>query len=92
MAVTVKRSRCLRTRIALLLGAAIALPSLNACSPITPVEMAVEDRSAEDIKDDTQIKAGIIADINNRMGTGMAASLNVDVYEQAVMLTGEVES
>lgn len=92
MAVTAKRNQRLWTRIMLLVGTAIAVPAINACSPVAPVEMAVEDRSGGDIKDDTEIKAGIIADINNRMGTGMAASLNVDVYEQVVMLTGEVET
>jgi len=58
----------------------------------TAVEMAAEDRSFDDQKADTKIKAGIITDINNRMNTTLAALLNVDVYEQRVLLTGEVDS
>lgn len=92
MAVTDTRNQRLWARLLLLLGAAVALPAVNACSPVAPIEMAVEERSGDNIQKDTKIKAGIIADINNRIGTGMAASLGVDVYEQVVMLTGEVST
>lgn len=68
--------------------------ALTGCAtpPISAIETVAEDRSAADIKTDTQIKAGILADINNRMGTVMAASLTVSIYEQNVMVTGKVES
>jgi len=54
------------------------------------VEAAVEDRSGDDIKKDLKIKASITADVIDEMGTDII-SLNVDVYEQVVMLTGVVE-
>ena len=55
------------------------------------VEAAVEDRSAEDIAKDTEIKAKIVATITDEMGSDMI-SFNTDVYEQDVMLTGVVET
>lgn len=55
------------------------------------VEAAVEDRSAEDIGKDAEIKATIIARVTDEMGTDMI-SFSTDVYEQDVMLTGVVEA
>lgn len=55
------------------------------------VEAAVEDRSAEDIAKDTEIKAKIIATVTDQMGSDML-SFNTDVYEQEVMLTGVVDN
>lgn len=55
------------------------------------VEAAVEDRSAEDIGKDAKIKATIIAQVTDQMGTDMI-SFSTDVYEQDVMLTGVVET
>lgn len=55
------------------------------------VEAAVEDRSAEDIAKDTEIKAKIIAAITDQMGSDMIG-FSTDVYEQDVMLTGVVEN
>ena len=78
--------------LGVLVGLAIAGPALTACGPpITAIEMAVEDRSGQAIKDDTALKASILADINNRIGTKTAALMSVDVYEGRVMLTGAVE-
>ena len=54
------------------------------------VEAAVEDRTAEDIKKDLGIKASLTADVIDKMGTEVI-SINIDVYEQDVMLTGVVE-
>ena len=89
---TVGVDRHLR-KLALLMGLIMAAPLLSACGPpISAIEMALEDRSADHIKSDTKIKAGIITDINNRMSTKLAALLNVDVYEGRVLLTGEVEN
>lgn len=55
------------------------------------VEAAVEDRSADDIAKDTEIKAKIFAAVTDQMGTDML-SFSTDVYEQDVMLTGVVEN
>jgi len=70
----------------------LAIAACTSAPHITAVEMVAEDRVFEDQKTDTKIKAGILTDINNSMGASYAALLNVDVYEQRVMLTGTVES
>ena len=54
------------------------------------VEAAAEDRSSGDIATDLKIKTAITAAIVDELGTDVI-SLNVDVYEQDVMLTGAVE-
>jgi hyperosmotically inducible protein len=54
------------------------------------VEAAVEDRSAGDIAKDATIKAKITVGVIQKMGTDVI-SLNADVYEQDVMLTGVVK-
>ncbi len=54
------------------------------------VEAAVEDRSSGDIGTDTRIKAEITAAVIDKMGSDVI-SINADVYEQDVMLTGSVE-
>ncbi|MBT3305921.1 MAG: BON domain-containing protein [Alphaproteobacteria bacterium] len=64
---------------------------LNPFSAIkSAVEAAAEDRSSDDIGTDLKIKAKITTDVIDKMGTDVI-SLNVDVYEQDVMLTGVVE-
>ncbi len=66
--------------------------SLNPLSAIkNAVEAAVEDRSSEDIAKDLDLKAKITAKIVDKMGSDVF-SLNTDVYEQDVMLTGAVEN
>lgn len=55
------------------------------------VEAAVEDRSGEDIAKDAELKTKITAKIVDKMGSEIL-SLNTDVYEQDVMLTGAVEN
>ena len=55
------------------------------------VEAAVEDRSAGDIAKDAEIKAAITTKVIDKLGTEVI-SLNSDVYEQDVMLTGAVET
>jgi len=66
--------------------------SLNPLSAIkNAVEAAVEDRSSEDIAKDLDLKAKITAKIIDKMGSDVF-SLNTDVYEQDVMLTGAVEN
>ena len=54
------------------------------------VEAAAEDRSSGDIATDLKIKTAITAAIVDELGTDVI-SLNVDVCEQDVMLTGAVE-
>ncbi|MBT4935131.1 MAG: BON domain-containing protein [Rhodospirillaceae bacterium] len=65
---------------------------LNPLSAIkNAVEAAVEDRSSSDIAKDFELKTKITAKIVDKMGTDVF-SLNTDVYEQDVMLTGAVEN
>ncbi len=54
------------------------------------VEAVVEDRSAGDIAKDAEIKTKMTAAVVDGMGTDVI-SVNIDVYEQVVMLTGIVE-
>lgn len=78
--------------------AAVALASssaraidLNPFSAVkSAVEAAVEDRSSADIAKDLEIKAKITADVIDKLGSDVI-SINADVYEQDVMLTGAVE-
>ena len=67
---------------------AIDLNPLSAVKSL--VEAAVEDRSSDDIAADIAIKGKITAQVIDKMGTE-AISINSDVYEQNVMLTGVVE-
>ncbi|NQV46136.1 MAG: BON domain-containing protein [Rhodospirillales bacterium] len=55
------------------------------------IEAVVEDRSAEDIAKDTEIKAKIVVDVIDKMGADVI-SISADVYEQEVMLSGVVET
>ena len=55
------------------------------------IEAAAEDRSSGDIAKDLEIKAKITADVIDKMGSDVV-SINADVYEQDVMLTGSVET
>jgi len=55
------------------------------------VEAAVEDRSAEDIAKDTEIKAKIIAAVTDGLGSDMV-SFSTEEYEQEVRLNGEVDN
>ncbi|CCQ72198.1 BON domain-containing protein [Magnetospira sp. QH-2] len=75
---------------------AFAIPAqafdLNPLSAIKGmVEAAVEDRSTADIATDATIKAEIVAEVIDKMGTDVI-SITADVYEQTVMLTGIVET
>ena len=64
---------------------------LNPFSAIkSAVEAALEDRSGDDIAKDLEIKAKITASVIDEMGTKVI-SINADVYEQDVMLTGVVD-
>ena len=86
----------MRTIVALAAAAALAVApalalDLNPFSAIkSAVEAAAEDRSAEDIAKDLEIKAIITTDVIGKMGTDVI-SISSDVYEQDVMLTGSVE-
>jgi len=64
---------------------------LNPFSAIkSAVEAAAEDRSSSDIAKDLEIKAKITAEVIDKLGKEVI-SINSDVYEQDVMLTGAVE-
>ena len=84
---------------AMLVSAMLALVATPAqaldLNPLTAIKSAieavVEDRSAEDIAKDTEIKAKITVEVVDKMGTDVI-SINADVYEQDVMLTGVVET
>jgi len=67
---------------------AINLNPLSAIKSV--VEAAVEDRSSDDIGKDLELKAKITAEVIDKMGTDVI-SINADVYEQIVMLTGAVD-
>lgn len=65
---------------------------LNPLSAIKgAVEAAVEDRSSSDIAADLKIKASIAANVIQKMVSDVI-SINADVYEQDVMLTGNVKT
>ncbi len=69
---------------------ALAL-DLNPLSAIKgAVEAAVEDRSSSDIANDLSIKTKITAEVIDKLGSEVI-SINADVYEGIVMLTGAVE-
>ena len=82
----------------LMLASVLALPGVSAqaidLNPFSAikgaVEAAVEDRSSADIAKDLEIKAKITADVIGKLGKEVI-SINADVYEQDVMLTGAVE-
>jgi len=69
-------------------ASAIDLNPLSAIKGM--VEAAVEDRSSEDIASDLAIKGKVTAQVIDQMGSDVI-SINSDVYEQNVMLTGIVE-
>lgn len=75
-----------------LLPASTQALDLNPLTAIkSAIEAVVEDRSAEDLAKDTEIKAKITVEVVDKMGTDVI-SINADVYEQDVMLTGVVET
>jgi len=79
-----------------LISASIFSPALQALNlnPLSAIksaiEAAVEDRSSDDIAKDLEIKAKITVDVVDKLGTDVI-SINADVYEQIVMLTGAVD-
>ena len=70
-------------------AAAIGLNPLSAIK--SAFEAVAEDRSSGDIAKDLKIKTKITANVIDKMGSDVV-SINVDVYEQDVMLTGSVET
>ena len=70
-------------------AAAIDLNPLSAIK--SAFEAVAEDRSSGDIAKDLKIKTKITANVIDKMGSEVV-SINVDVYEQDVMLTGSVET
>ena len=85
-----------------LLSALVGLFGMSATSvlaldlnPLTAiksvVEAAVEDRSSGDIAKDLAIKGKLTAQLIDKMGSGVL-SINADVYEQIVMMSGSVKT
>jgi hyperosmotically inducible periplasmic protein len=72
----------------------IAAPAAAQFNPLSIIkgalEAVVEDRSADDIAKDAEIKTKITVEVIDKMGTEVV-SINADAYEQEVMLTGVVE-
>ena len=65
--------------------------SLNPITAIKgAIEAALEDRSADDIGTDLEIKTAIVGAVFDKM-TGDVIAIGADVYEQDVMLTGAVD-
>lgn len=87
-------NRPLRLLLCLALTAGLAAPAAAQFNPLSiikgAVEAAVEDRSADDIAIDSRIKTEITAEVLDKMA-GEVISINADVYEQDVMLTGVVD-
>ncbi|MBT6095600.1 MAG: BON domain-containing protein [Rhodospirillaceae bacterium] len=87
-------ARIVLSLIAALATVSLSLPASAQFNPLSiikgAVEAAVEDRSAEDIAKDAEIKTKITVDVIDKMGSEVI-SINADVYEQDVMLTGVVE-
>jgi len=79
---------------AVILSMLLSLGILSGCAShyIAAVEMAFEDRSAEDVTQDTEITTGIKATIADEVGAEAGLAVKVNVYEQVVMLTGKVET
>ena len=77
--------------LSLTAGPALAFDLINPLSVIkSAVETAAEDRSAEDVAKDLKIKTKITTEVIEKLGSEVI-SINSDVYEQDVMLTGKVE-
>jgi hyperosmotically inducible periplasmic protein len=75
----------------LVVSAPASALDLNPFSAIkSAVETAAEDRSAADIAKDLEVKAKVTAEVVDKMGSDVI-SINSDVYEQNVLLTGAVE-
>ena len=67
--------------------ALLAVP-LSACGPL---QMPLEDRTGNDQWLDTQIKSGILGEFSNVDHTYLM-DVNIDIWEQNVMVTGMVDS
>ena len=74
-------------RVFLTTTAAASLLGLAACSPVTLVQRAVEDRSAEDIAEDNRIVIGV----NKLMAKYKTISVSTEIYEQRLLVYGIVD-
>lgn len=72
-----------RIAVALALGLALS-GALAACSPITVVQRAVEDRSAADIAEDNRI----VVAVNKLMAKYETISVSTEIYEQRLLIYG----
>ena len=70
----------------------VAALDLNPLTAIkSAVEAAIEDRSSGDIAKDLAIKGKLTAQLIDKMGSDVL-SINADVYEQIVMMSGSVKT
>ena len=70
----------------------VAALDLNPLTAIkNAVEAAIEDRSSGDIAKDLAIKGKLTAQLIDKMGSDVL-SINADVYEQIVMMSGSVKT
>ena len=72
------------TRRRALIAAVSATLLVAACSPVTLVQRAVEDRSMEDIADDNKI----VVAVNKLMAKYETISVSTEVYEQHLLVYG----
>lgn len=81
------RTKCPSRRAVLFatIGAALAV---TACSPVTLVQRAVEDRSLEDIAADNKI---VIA-VNKLMAKYKTVTVSTEIYEQHLLVYGLMEN
>ncbi len=75
------------------LAVGLAGPAAAQFNPLSgivgAIEAAAEDRSSSDIAADLKIKTAVVAALTDKLGKE-GALLGVDVYEQDIMLTGNV--
>lgn len=71
-----------------ILGVSFAvLATATACSPVTLVQRAVEDRSLEDIAEDNKI----VLAVNKLMAKYETISVSTEIYEQRLLVYGIME-
>ncbi len=75
------------TRRSAVIAAVSATLLVVACSPVTLVQRAVEDRSMQDIADDNKI----VVAVNKLMAKYETISVSTEVYEQHLLVYGIME-
>jgi osmotically-inducible protein OsmY len=73
-----------------LLALSALLAGLATAGCLTVAGLALEDRTTDDQATDTKISAGILSRLSDK-DKGLLLDVNVDVWEQRVMLTGTLD-